>query len=411
MKKNAFVLLSLLALGACMVSCSEDGSDIPDNIDNPCLRIELTDNEQSIMVSNASFSFKLFKSANDNFKNNEQFVISPLSASMSLSMLLNGTANETLASSLNELGLQGYTLDELNGINAKLMDSLNTLDKKTTIEFANSMWLNEGLDALPSFTSAVKENYMAAVVNKDFLDNATLDAINRWCSNATKGNINNLLETMPTPPMLLVNALYFKGLWPEPLKNEKEGSFTTVTGEEQTVEYMSTTVKYGLLNNGKCKGTRLSYGNGAFGFYIILPDEGVSVDECINDLADEYWLDKIENNSPAEVAVKMPKFEVSSKNSLLPSLKSAGLNSCFAPDADYSNLFSSTAYSVSEVLQATTIKVDEKGTQAASATVVGGDTSPGPLPTYELVVDRPFIFFINESSTGAILFVGKVGKI
>lgn len=29
----------------------------------------------------------------------------------------------------------------------------------------------------------------------------------------------------------------------------------------------------------------------------------------------------------------------------------------------------------------------------------------------EMVVNRPFFFFVKESSTGAILFIGKVGKI
>ena len=410
MKTPLLYSLTLLALSACFVSCSDDDSDVP-VLDNPAKHMELTGSEHDIMASNATFSFKLFKAANDNFRDNDQFVISPLSASQSLSMLLNGAAGETLSGSMNELGLQGHTLDELNSINSKLMDSLNTLDKKTTIEFANSMWLNQGLTALPSYTSAIQEYYMATLFNEDFSDNNTLDAINRWCSNASKGNISKLLESTPTSPMLLINALYFKSHWPKPFKNEKRAPFTTVTGEEQTVEYMSTTVGSGIFSNGKCKATRLPYGNGIFGFYILLPGEGISVDECINDLAENSWLDNIENFSQAEVTVKMPKFEITSRNDLVSSLKSAGLTACFSPEADYSNLFSSTGYTVTDVLQVTTINVDEEGTVATSSTVVGGATSPEPVPSVELNVNRPFLFIIKERSTDAILFMGKVGKI
>lgn len=411
MKKTLLYSLSLLVFNACMISCNEDDSNDTPVLDNPAKHMELTESEHDIMASNATFSFKLFKAANENFRDNEQFVISPLSASLSLSMLLNGTAGETLSGSMNELGLQGHTLDELNSINSKLMDSLNTLDKKTTIEFANSMWLNQGTTALPSYISAIQEHYMATLFNEDFSDNNTLDAINRWCSNATKGNINKLLESTPNSPMLLINAIYFKSQWSKPFKNEKTAPFTTISGKEQTVKYMSTTVGSGIFSNGKCKATRLPYGNGVFGFYILLPNEGISVDECINDLAENSWLDKIEYFSQAEVTVKMPKFEITSRNDLVHSLNSAGVTACFSPEADYHNLFSSTGYTVTDVLQVTTINVDEKGTVATSSTVIGGDTSPGPVPNIELEVNRPFLFIIKERSTDSILFMGKVGKI
>ena len=106
----------------------------------------------------------------------------------------------------------------------------------------------------------------------------------------------------------------------------------------------------------------------------------------------------------------MPKFNIESKSSLLSSIKEAGVNACFAPGADYTNLFADTPFSVAEFLQATTFTVDEEGTEAAASIVNTGFTSPG-YESMDLVVDRPFLFFVQEQSTGAILFIGKVGKI
>jgi serpin B len=50
--------------------------------------------------------------------------------------------------------------------------------------------------------------------------------------------------------------------------------------------------------------------------------------------------------------------------------------------------------------------VDEEGTEAAAATIIGMATSA--YPTAEMALNRPFIFAIVERDTGTILFVGRV---
>ena len=61
------------------------------------------------------------------------------------------------------------------------------------------------------------------------------------------------------------------------------------------------------------------------------------------------------------------------------------------------------------MIHQTFIDVQEEGTEAAAATIVGVmvTDSVGPL-TFR--ADRPFLYVIKENSTGAILFMGKVGK-
>ncbi|MYB31858.1 MAG: serpin family protein, partial [Acidobacteria bacterium] len=62
---------------------------------------------------------------------------------------------------------------------------------------------------------------------------------------------------------------------------------------------------------------------------------------------------------------------------------------------------------ISSVLQKALVEVTEEGTEAAAATVVIGVTS-APPPPVTVRADRPFLFFIRERLTGAILFVGKL---
>ena len=75
--------------------------------------------------------------------------------------------------------------------------------------------------------------------------------------------------------------------------------------------------------------------------------------------------------------------------------------------ADFSGIDGTRNLAISDVLHKGFVAIDEKGTEAAAATavVIGPASAP---PQAELKVDRPFVFFIKDKPTGAILFVGRV---
>jgi serpin B len=64
---------------------------------------------------------------------------------------------------------------------------------------------------------------------------------------------------------------------------------------------------------------------------------------------------------------------------------------------------------ISRVLQRTYVDVDEEGTEAAAATMVGLELSRrGPVA---FRADRPFMVVIRERFSGTILFIGKIAKL
>ena len=64
---------------------------------------------------------------------------------------------------------------------------------------------------------------------------------------------------------------------------------------------------------------------------------------------------------------------------------------------------------VDQVLQSATIKVNEEGTEAAAAT--GVLLGAMGLPSYvNLTIDRPFVYFVRENTTGQIVFIGRTVK-
>jgi serpin B len=54
------------------------------------------------------------------------------------------------------------------------------------------------------------------------------------------------------------------------------------------------------------------------------------------------------------------------------------------------------------------VKVDETGTEAAAATAVIMNLTAMPEPPVEMNINRPFLFFIFDTETDAIIFMGRV---
>jgi serpin B len=87
-----------------------------------------------------------------------------------------------------------------------------------------------------------------------------------------------------------------------------------------------------------------------------------------------------------------------------------GMKSMFGDGcADFSGITDPSALVVSMVKQKTFAEVNEEGTEAAAVTVVALAPTSAGIPVY-FHATRPFLYFIRERSTGAILFSGAVQK-
>jgi serpin B len=84
-----------------------------------------------------------------------------------------------------------------------------------------------------------------------------------------------------------------------------------------------------------------------------------------------------------------------------------GMGIAFTENADFSNI-SDRATMISFVLHQAFIETNEEGTEAAAATVVGIGTTSMPAGPFILNIDHPFLYVIRETTTNAILFMGRV---
>ena len=82
----------------------------------------------------------------------------------------------------------------------------------------------------------------------------------------------------------------------------------------------------------------------------------------------------------------------------------------FTPGAaDFSGIDGGDNLYIQDVVHKTFIAVDENGTEAAAATgvIIGATSAPHDDPV-EMTINRPFLFFIQDEVTGAILFFGRI---
>ena len=154
----------------------------------------------------------------------------------------------------------------------------------------------------------------------------------------------------------------------------------------------------------------LPYGDSAFSMVVMLPSGEKTVSDLVANLDVEHWDSWFENSGMTNVQVELPKFKYGFKSLLNDPLSNLGLGVAFTDAADFTRISPLGGLFISRVIHQTFIDVQEEGTEAAAATIVEiSYTSAGGGPLI-FKVNKPFLYLIKENSTGAIIFIGKVGK-
>jgi serpin B len=345
-------------------------------------------------------------------------LVSPLSVALALSMTANGAAGNTLAQFQDVLG-GGVDLVELNTACAQLMADYQGLGGSTKCAIANSLWVDPEGQIRDDFIGKCRGIFDAQVFSAQLSEPGIVKDLNSWVSQHTNKMIPQIINEpfSEDTACLLVNALYLKNKWLyefDPLATHTM-DFHHAGGPDSQVEYLrkfDTQLSY--LQGKGAQGVVLPYDDGRLAFVAILPD-------LYPDSPDfGQWLNNLEGNSLSQLinnredaiflSFAMPKFSAEWKGNLEDTLPLLGLEDAFVPGAaDFSSLGDSPeGYYISQVIHATKIEVNEKGTEAAAATVVAAESGAAAPPQegITLILDRPFLYGIVDLYTGVPLFLG-----
>ena len=369
---------------------------------------------------NGAFAISLYQTLGASAGSDDNLVFSPTSISIALAMLYNGAANDTASAIATALHFT-LPIDRLNAAFDAVDLALTTppaggQEGTFQLSLANGTWVQQGFSMVPAYLDALAVYYGAGVNLLDFAGDSDTAraAINAWVSGKTGGEIAMLLPpgSIDTDTrFVLTNAVYFHGDWLSSFAaNSPNGTFHAAVGDV-SVPMMSPPSESanGLIWSGSgWSGAALSYQGGTTEMVLIVPDAG-TFDAFEQGLTADALAGMLAPAQTQSGAVTMPRFKFSRAASLAKSLQSFGMTDAFAPGvADFSGIDGATDLYVSAVLHQADIAVDEKGTTAAAATAVIGETASIAITYPVLTVDRPFLFFIVHQPTGALLFAGRV---
>lgn len=394
-----------------MSSCEKNESD---ELPGDPVNISTEIYQKEVIDSANRFAFDIFKPVITSAGGTENIMISPFSISSALSMTLNGAAGETFEAMKKALRLEHNTLDQINSTYLKLMTEMVPVDKRVVLEIANSVWVGKRLVVRQPFISELLESYKAEARNIDVTDPGAVKAVNDWIADKTHDKITDMLDRLdPDLAMLLINAVYFNGKWRYQFdKTEtKDEPFYITSGAPVNIPMMHQTGNFKAVRHNNLTIAELPYGQGNYTMVVVLPPENVSTNDVAASLTPSVWQEwmGLLSGSTQKVELGMPRFRYMYKRLLNDDLVSLGMGPAFSDFADFSNI-SDQALQITRVLHQTFIETNEEGTEAAAATVVEiGYTSAGPGDqAFRITLDRPFLYFIRETSTGTILFMGRL---
>lgn len=399
----SLLLMSSLIL---VVSCETE----PIQKETP--RITLNKKSADLIEADHAFGFELFREVCREGEE-ENIMLSPMSVSYALGMTYNGAAGTTLDAFNEVLHFGSLTNQEVNESYKDLMHQLLNLSEEVEFALANSIWYKEDYPVLEDFIKTNEEYFLAAVKEADFSDPNTLDLINGWIEMQTRDKIKDMLDYIPVRSvMYLINAIYFNADWKYefPKENTYSGDFKLENGSITTVDYMVVEGDFLYTSNDYLTAVELPYSDSSFSMLVMLPKPGTSISSLTESLDVASWDSWFEHSQRQGIQVILPKFKYEFKSLLNDPLISLGLGVAFTDNADFSGIVSAGGIHISRVIHQTFIDVQEEGTEAAAATIVEiKENSSGGGTSITFHADHPFLYLIKENSTGATVFMGKVG--
>jgi len=409
-KKKNFLISCMLVFTMSVTGCAGVPQDLTDEYSNEVYDHMTDPMNEKLKKSYLNFSWDFFKQSSEKPGN---IMVSPLSVYTALSMTQNGACGQTKTDMKNTLKAGGISEDELNKGLKEWMNDLNSNVESIDLTVANSIWYRKGFEADEEFLQKNGDYYSASLKSLDFNDKKAPDTINEWVKDATNGTIDKIIDQINDDIMIcLINAVYFKGDWKDPFSSNNTYKQVFNSSEKtENIDFMHRRGDMSYLSSDGTEGVLLPYVGEKFALVALLPPEGETPREMINNFsANKIWK-LIKNKENKTINLSIPKFESNYEDSLIEELSNMGMKTAFDPNnADFSLMQKSRNKDlcISDVKHKTFIKVDEKGTEASAVTSIGIGATSAPMQIQELTFDRPFVYGIVDLENGLPLFIGII---
>lgn len=183
---------------------------------------------------------------------------------------------------------------------------------------ANKIYIQENYAVNKDFQAIATNSFYSEAENVNFSDNAvSAKKINDWVESKTNNKIKDLIDKSlldSLTRMVLVNAIYFKGLWEHPFKVENTKNLPFYLNETDSVEvpmmYHKKKYFYGVFEDLDATGLEMKYKDSDISMFIILPNKRTGLAALEEKLSSINLKDLSKNMFNVDVHVTLPKFKV-----------------------------------------------------------------------------------------------------
>uniref|UniRef100_A0A8B9YZW1 Serpin domain-containing protein n=1 Tax=Buteo japonicus TaxID=224669 RepID=A0A8B9YZW1_9AVES len=378
----------------------------------------------SISATNAEFCFDAFKELKVHHANNNIFY-SPLSIISALAMVYLGARGNT-QSQMEKVSYLHWckvtsaccgTSEYIHNLFKDLLSDITTPNATYSLKIADRLYIEKTYPVLPEYLECAKKFYKAGLEEVNF-KTATEEArqlINSWVEKETNGQIQDFLVSGSVDldtVLVLVNAIYFKGVWKTAFKEDdtREVHFNVTEQESRPVQMMcqNSTFKVATVAAEKMKILELPYASGELSMLVLLPDDVSGLEQLESKISFEKLTEWTSPNvmEKKRVKVYLPRMKIEQKYNLTSVLMALGMTDLFSPLANLSGISSAESLKISEAIHEAYMEVNEEGTEMAGSAGVVGDIKQSS-EFEEFRADHPFLFLIKHNPTNSILFFGR----
>jgi serpin B len=342
---------------------------------------------------------------------------SPYSISVAASMLIAGAAGETKTEMQQALSFSsdGPEFHQARNEVSQALERRNraaTAERNAqTLRVTNDLWLDPQFRPAASFLDTLSGYYGASTFLAPFQEQPEVArvAINEKIATDTEQLIPELLppNSVNDALFVLTNAIYFKARWQSefPKTATTDEPFQAQSGTDVIVPMMRSTLGASYFAGDDYAAVALAYEGGELELVAIMPAAG-TFDAFTQNLSAAAVTAIQGELQPARLDLRFPKLEIEAKVPLKTRLQALGMLQAFEEtQADFSAL--SDGVYISDAFHDATISIDEEGTVAAAATAFVGVGVSAPIdPPIPVAFDHPFVFFVRDIETNALLFLG-----
>lgn len=355
----------------------------------------------------------------------ENFFVSPLSVQMVYTILANGAQGDTYDEITEAVGLKGLNKDQLREYGKLLLnhyvvsetENAGTQTSARELALSNVVCTAKQTPVYNSFFTSSRSFFDAETYAIDFTANGAEQIINKWVSDKTGDRITEMVTRQEARDLsfLLLNAAYMKASWDFPFAKTATGTFRNADGEKSSCTMLQAEMACRYMDCEDYQVASLLFGNGTYAMNVLLPHQDKTVDDALKGLTGEALQQIAQNRNGKLLNVELPQFKLASDLDLVPAMKALGVDESFT-DAANMKAFSPVEHKVTTSKHKTTISVTQYGLEASAASSVGGvlmDSEEDPEHQTPILfhVERPFLFTIQDLSTGGVIFVGQIKSI